>query len=283
MMYYVLYNPLSGCGHGRERAEKLNDIVEGEKKFCDITETDYCDFFAKADGNPVIICGGDGTLNRFINETEGIRQAGKNEILYYACGSGNDFLRDIGDSGEKPVKIDKYLENLPKVEVNGKTCSFLNNVGFGIDGYCTETGDELRESGKENINYAMIAIKGMLGKFKPVNAVVTIDKQVYVFEKVWLAPTMNGRFYGGGMIPTPEQDRLSDDGKLSVMLFYGGGKIKTLAAFPAIFKGEHVKHTDMVKVLTGYDIRVKFDKPCPLQIDGETVKNVSEYHAFAER
>ena len=102
---------------------------------------------------------------------------------------------------------------------------------------------------------------------------------MYAYQKVWIAPTMHGRFYGGGMIPTPDQDRLS--GKLSLMLFHGAGRLRTLCVFPSIFKGKHVKHTKMVAVHTGKEITVDFDRPTPLQIDGETILNVTQYTARA--
>jgi diacylglycerol kinase family enzyme len=51
--------------------------------------------------------------------------------------------------------------------------------------------------------------------------------------------------------------------------------------FPSIFKGEHVKNTKYVTVLTGKNITVEFDRPTPLQIDGETVLGVTEYNAVA--
>ena len=89
---------------------------------------------------------------------------------------------------------------------------------------------------------------------------------------------MHGRFYGGGMIPTPSQKR-EDNTKLSVMVMYGKGKIKTLMVFPSIFKGEHIKHKDMVEVLSGRTIKVEFDKPTALQIDGETILGVTSYTA----
>ena len=44
------------------------------------------------------------------------------------------------------MEIGKYLKNLPQVEVNGKKYLFLNGVGYGIDGYCCEVGDKLRET-----------------------------------------------------------------------------------------------------------------------------------------
>jgi diacylglycerol kinase family enzyme len=222
----------------------------------------------------MIICGGDGTLNRFVNDVKGLQFS--NKVLYYACGSGNDFLRDIPHDEGKPVAFNEYMENLPTVLVNGKEYVFLNGVGYGIDGYCCEVGDKLRaEKPGQNINYAGIAIKGLLFHYKPTNATVIVDGKEYAYKKVWLAPTMYGRYYGGGMLPAPEQRRGQDN--VSVMLFHGSGKLKTLMIFPSLFKGEHVKHTKNIAVFSGKEITVKFDTPRTLQIDGETVFDVSEY------
>ena len=126
----------------------------------------------------------------------------------------------------------------------------------------------------------MIAIKGLLFKFKAKNAKVTVDGKEYEFKKVWIAPTMNGRFYGGGMMPTPKQDRLAQNG-VSFMCFHGSSKLKTLMIFPSLFKGEHVKHTKYISILEGRNITVTFDKPCALQIDGETVLDVTSYSVNA--
>ena len=77
----------------------------------------------------------------------------------------------------------------------------------------------------------------------------------------------------------PEQKRLAEDKTLSVMLFYGKGRLRTLMAFPSIFKGEHVKYKKMVVIHTGKEISVKFDSPAAVQIDGETILGVTEYTA----
>lgn len=76
------------------------------------------------------------------------------------------------------------------------------------------------------------------------------------------------------MMPTPNQDRLNPDGTVSTMVMFGAGKLKTLAVFPSIFKGEHIRHHEMVEILTGHKVRVEFDRPTPLQIDGKTVPDV---------
>ena len=278
--YNVLYNPLAGNGKGENAAKKLKELLNGDElTFTDMTKvSDYRALFASMpEDERVIVSGGDGTLNRFINDTEEVVFA--NPVYYYATGSGNDFLKDIGGNvGDKPVCIDKYLKALPTVDVKGKSYRFINGIGYGIDGYCCEVGDKLRETSDKPINYAGIAIKGLLFHYHPTSATVIVDGVEHKYKKVWLAPTMNGRYYGGGMIPTPKQDRLNKEHTVSVMVYYGSGKIKSLAVFPSIFKGEHVNLKEMVEVLSGKEITVRFDSPAALQVDGETIIGVTEYN-----
>ncbi len=284
MSTYVLYNELSGNGTGKEKAEGLKDFLNGKEViFQDVLKiTDPKGFMTglKAD-DEIILCGGDGTLNRFINYTDGLDIT--QTIYFYPTGSGNDFWNDLGRKiGDDPVVINEYIKDLPFVEVNGMKKRFINGIGYGIDGYCCEVGDQQKAAGKLKVDYAGIAIKGLLFHYKPTNAEIEVDGQKFSLKKVWLAPSMNGRYYGGGMIATPGQDRLGKDRLLSLLLFHGSGKIKTLMIFPSIFKGKHVDHTKNVEVKTGHKITVTFDRPVALQIDGETVLNVTTYTAYKE-
>ena len=195
-------------------------------------------------------------------------------------------LNDPIDQRERFAQQDKNAENGDE-EAQHTDEDFLNalavgmpptgGIGYGIDGYCCEVGDALREKSGKPVNYTAIAIKGLLFHYHPTNAIITVDGVAHRYNKVWLAPTMNGRFYGGGMMPTPDQKRFSEDKKVSTMLFFGSGKLKTLYVFPSIFKGEHIKHPEMCTVLTGKEIQVEFDRPTALQIDGETVLGVTGY------
>ena len=281
--YIVLYNPMACSNHGKEKAEELNALLKGDELvFQSITRIeDYSAWLHEIGPDvPVILVGGDGTINHFANHLSG--HDVPNDILLYAAGTGNDFLADVGKK-ESPVgplfPLKKYLCDLPTVTINGQSRLFVNGVGYGIDGYCCEVGDELRKQSDKPVNYAGIAIKGLLFHYKPTNAVVTVDGKKHEFKKVWLAPVMHGKCYGGGMIPTPDQDRLNPEHTLSVLIWHGSGKIATLAAFPGIFKGEHIKHKKNITILTGHEITVKFDRPVAAQIDGETVLNVSEVSA----
>ncbi len=284
MKTYILYNPLAGSGQHDEKLAALSASVEGEVDSRPVTEIkDYAVFLSEVTAeDTIILCGGDGTLNRFVNDTEGLTVPC--DILYTAMGTGNDFLKDIGKAPDAaPFSVKAYLQNLPTVTVKGKTYRFLNNVGFGIDGYCCEVGDKLKvEKPGQPVNYTSIAINGLLFHYKPTNAVVTVDGVEHHYKKVWLAPTMKGRYYGGGMMATPAQDRSAPDGTLSVMLFHGKGRLATLMAFPSIFKGEHVQKKNIVAIHEGREIKVVFDAPAAVQIDGETILGVTEYTATAK-
>ena len=275
---YVIYNPLAGNGNALEDAKRLASILPDTLRFFDITKiTNYQSFIGGMEENDyLVIVGGDGTLNRFVCQTAGLTIS--QDILYLPSGSGNDFARDLGKVGAmEPFSVARYLKALPSVTVKGKKYHFINGVGFGIDGYCCQVGDELKKIPGKKVNYTGIAIKGLLFHFQARNAAVTVDGKKYAYQKVWIAPTMLGKYYGGGMIPTPEQDRSSKT--LSLMLFYGAGRLRTLCVFPSIFKGSHVKHKNMVAIHTGREITVEFDRPTPLQIDGETILDVTSYTA----
>lgn len=282
MKTYILYNPLAGYGGSEEKARALGETLSGEVECRDVTAiADYAAFFAPlSEEDCVILCGGDGTLNRFANAIYDLSPVC--QILYYAIGTGNDFLHDLGmQLGAAPFDIKPYIASLPTVEVGGRSCRFINGIGFGIDGYCCEVGDKKKQTAKKPVNYTAIAIKGMLFGYSPTNATVVVDGVTHTYKKVWMAAAMHGRFYGGGMMTAPEQDRLQHNGEVTLVLFHGKGRLKTLMAFPSIFEGKHIEHTDMVAVHKGRDITVTYDRPSPLQIDGETVLGVTEYRVTA--
>lgn len=281
--YCVLYNPLANNGRAEAAAHALDSILtDGEVRYVDIASMgSYYDFFVSCDDDCIVILtGGDGTLHHFVNDTRGLDI--KQKIYYYGAGSGNDFLHDLGlERGAEPFDISEYIRNLPFVRIDGKEYSFINNVGYGIDGYACEKGDEIRANTNKPINYTTIAIKGLLWDFTPRNATVTIDGVTKEYKKVWLAPSMNGRYFGGGMKIAPDQDRLNPDGKITFAIAHDLSRARIIPIFPEIFKGTHGRHTDYIELIKCDEVTVKFDTPCALQIDGETILGVSEYTAYS--
>lgn len=173
-MIHILYNPLAGSGRSEEKArEAASLLAPRETEILDITTLDTAAFMKKLPlGDEVVLSGGDGTINYFINALGG--QPPRQGVLYYPAGSGNDFMHDVSAKDNSTmVPLNRYLADLPTVEISGKRYYFVNGVGYGIDGYCCEVGDIQRSEGKKNVNYTAIAIKGLLFGYHPVRATVT--------------------------------------------------------------------------------------------------------------
>ena len=278
-MNYLFYNPSARNGKAAEDLQLIKKTLDGQDvEIYAVTDIDdYVSVIDKIQPEDIVyIVGGDGTLNRFINDSTNIRILG--DIFFYSAGTGNDFKHDVDpDNSLYRIRLNDYIRNLPTVTVGGVNYKFVNGIGFGIDGYCCEEGDRQRAAGRQDINYSSIAVKGCLFRFKPYGADITVDGETRHYDKVWLAPTMFGKYYGGGMKVAPEQDRNNPQHTVTSVVIHGTGRLKTLIRFAKIFSGEHAKYTDMVDIRTGHEVRVVFDRPCALQIDGETVKNVTEY------
>ena len=275
-MICLLINEKSknGCNPTLQNTLKEKYGVEEIKNVIGLDYDSFLKELTKDD--KVILTGGDGTLHHFVNIVDG-KELPCN-FYFYPSGTGNDFANDMKDHVEDGlILLNDVIKNLPTVIINGKARKFINGIGFGIDGYCCEVGDELQAKSTKPVNYTSIAIKGLLFHYKRPNAKVTVDGEAKEYKKVWLAPTMKGKYYGGGMMVAPAQDRFNSDRLVTNVVMHHSGKIHTLIVFPKIFKGEHIQHTKMVEVRTGKNVTVEFDKPTALQIDGETVKGVLTY------
>lgn len=278
--YCVLYNPKASHGKGKANAFALLDMFPKDTlRYADLTRID--DLAAFVDGLPaderLIVAGGDGTLSCFVNRMN--RDYFERDIYYYAAGTGNDFLHGLGmPTGTKPFIINRYLEDLPRIRFNDQEMRFINGVGQGIDSYVIHQGDLGREKNPDKkTDYTAIAVKGLLGGFKPIKVTVTVDGVTKEYDHVWLAPTMKGRLFGGGMMPTPDQDRTDPKKTVSVCVIHHLSPLRTLLIFPSLFKGEHIKHTKNVETIVGRDVTVRVEHPQALQIDGETFLGVTEY------
>ena len=277
--FCVLYNPLSSTGKGEEKARILNEKLGTDSTVVFQSLLDIPDkrqFLNELEPDVIpVITGGDGTLSRFVNSLGGNPTR---DIYYYPAGTGNDFLNDLNKTGDTdPFLLNLYITDLPHIHFNGESHVFINGVGYGIDGYVCEEGERIRQKTGKPINYTGTAVKGLLGAYKQNRAVVTVDGKTMEFDHVWMTPTMLGRFFGGGMMCAPGQDRLNPDGTVSLMVMRCRSKFRTLLLFPSIFKGKHVKAMQIVSVFKGHDIRVRFDRPTALQIDGEVFSGVTEY------
>jgi len=283
--YHILYNRLSRSNTGELEAHMLDEIMHGESlKYWNVTDIeDYDRFFAEIPADDkIIVAGGDGTLNNFINNTDycDIPQ----DVYFFPAGSGNDFARDIGKQKHcEPFDVRKYITNLPAVTVAGKERRFFNSASIGLDAQVCLEADRLKKAGKKSVNYALLAVKCIFTKYKFCDAVVTdSDGNRHEFRDVLLAITTKGRYFGGGVKISPNQDRNHPDEEMIFIIAHNLPAFKALIVFASIVIGKHFSFKKNVTVMKGKDFTVQFSQPTPIQIDGETVEGQTAYHAYAK-
>lgn len=281
-MVYFFYNSSANNGTAGDLLPEAKKLFVGKKSTDrDLVGLNFAEIVKTlSPEDEIVICGGDGTLNRFANQTYGYPYPCP--IYLYKAGTGNDFIRDVTDDDKKVklVRVNEHLRRLPTVTVNDSTRRYVNNVAYGIDGMVCEVADRQKERGKRKINFSLIALRLLFFGYHPANAKVTVDGVTKTYRRVWMAPAMNGRYFGGGMMAAPAQRRDSDT--LTVTVIHNAGRFTTIRMFPTIFKGTHVKNKKIADVRVGKHIEVEFDRPCALQIDGETVCGVRSFRADKE-
>lgn len=270
-MTYILYNPFANKGKGLAGTEQvMAAYAEEAPEVIDLTKIDAKAFLGGlAAADRVILCGGDGTINRLINHLGG--ECPDVPIYLWRFGTGNDFLHDVAaDADIQTVRLNDYIRNLPSVEAGGERIWFVNGCSGGVDALVCEKMNRDKKS-----NYVTTAIRSFFRDFKTTTARITVDGEAREYDRVWMAGAMNGRYQGGGMRFAPDQDRQSD--RLCSYVWHGTNPVGTLLHFPSIIKGSHGKYTKYFEMRFGKEVTVEFGDPQALQFDGETITGVTKF------
>jgi len=267
-MDLLLYNPLSKNNKSNITTHKLvqyykkNNLPFRLKSIVKID--DKVKFLEEKDNfKNIILLGGDGTINRFINDIKGYQLT--TPIYLKPNGSGNDFLRSLTHQKENKQEIMQATYNGQKTQL------FLNGSGIGIDGLVLEYIDQSKNKGK--FRYFKNTLKA-LKNYKPSKAAITIDGQRQVFDRMYLVNANNGKYVGGGMKITPKADLGSKS--LDIIIVHTIPKWLIFLIFVTIYLGIHTIFTRYVYTCKASSLEVELDNPLTAQVDGEIMKNVTK-------
>lgn len=215
-------------------------------------------------------CGGDGTLNEVVNGAIGFSNA---EVACYAIGSGNDFVKALGnmnDYKDLDKVINGQVREIDVMKCGGNYC--LNICNFGFDAWAALKMAKYKTwplvSGK--MAYNLGVVYSVFFKMKHYLK-VEVDGEVLYDGKALLCSIANGICYGGGYYCAPKAKL--DDGLLDVCLVKNVS-IFTLAGLIGLYKsGKHLDNPKFKKYIyykTGKKIVVSSNKPICYCNDGET-------------
>ena len=217
-----------------------------------------------------LIFGGDGTIHRYLPQ---LRQS-PTPVLMVPKGSGNDFAKALGISGER-VALEAWKEfcstgknvreiDLGIVESEDREIPFCCVVGAGLDAAANERANRMPRWLRGTAGYLVAALQ-TLPSFQPVEFTVTAGMH-NVHRSSFLLAVGNAHRYGNGMKIAPRA-RL-DDGLLDVCLVGAMNKLKLLASIPTVFFGGHLG-IRQVEYFQTPEVRVDAGRPVDVYADGE--------------
>ena len=212
-------------------------------------------------------CGGDGTMNEIVCGVAGYSNVA---VTMFAGGSGNDFIR-IFDQPEAFRDLNRLLDadelTLDLIKVNDAYS--LNICSVGLDARIAADVAAYKRLPLLSGFRAYVAstvvnlLKGITEHY-----IVEIDGERIDGKKTMIC-ACNGRFYGGGFNPVPEAD--PTDGMLDVLVVDAINLLQVPAVIGKYKNGQYKLLPKLVKHYRTDKLKILFDKPTSINLDGEQV------------
>lgn len=274
MKHLFIINPVAGKGKPLKFIPDIKKIFSerDEEYVIELTEcpghaTEIAKQYSNGENYRIYSVGGDGTLNEVLN---GMVHS-SNSLAVIPGGSGNDFVRNYFDIKDKSDILISTINGKEKLIDIGRANNkyFINISSIGLDAQVAYNADRLKNlpviSG--SAAYIMAVIKTLLN-YSGSSLKIEIDHQV-IETKCLLVAVANGKYYGGGMMPTPEA-RI-DDGMFDICIIEDMRKLKILKFFPSFMKGHH-QGIKGISFYRGKKIHIYSNTDIALNIDGEVEK-----------
>ncbi|MGN0506491.1 MAG: diacylglycerol/lipid kinase family protein [Lachnospiraceae bacterium] len=303
-MYYIFVNPSARSGKGitiwnKTEAYLKEHHIEYEAHYTKKDVSPRPEFEAilakeERDSIPVIVIGGDGTLNQCIN---GIPEPDRFELSYLPAGSGNDFGRSKTFPSTLSERLDSILNRRNETTIdigmveasahNGQTACrrFLVSSGLGYDAEICHVVNRSRLKDRLNkihlgkIIYLMVGLKNIFAT-KACDMEVTVNGQTTTYPGVFFVASMNQPYEGGGIPMAP--NAADNDGILSFLIVYGMSHLKALTMIPFIATAKHAGRRG-IALTEGTEITVKMSLPKIVHSDGECFGAYDSYHVTLDK
>ena len=216
----------------------------------------------------VYSCGGDGTFNECACGAAGFSNV---SVAPLPTGTGNDFCRMFGEEADKFRSMEKLVKGkivpIDLIDCNGRYSANLCSVGFDA-----RVGTNVHKySGIPLIGGATGYVVSLIVELaKGINTPmrITVGDRTMTGEYA-LCCVCNGRFYGGGFMPS--KDAMPNDGDLDIYIARKMNFPKLAASLGKYMKGRSDEIPDKVIHLHGDSITIEFKEPQVVNIDGEAV------------
>lgn len=268
-MLHFIYNPTAGKGRARRaraaieaRLTALNIPYRFHQTQAPRDAQTITRELTRDGEQEIIAVGGDGTVHEVLNGVECMKSV---HLGVIPCGSGNDFAAAAGIPLDPARALELIIGKTPQ-RTDYLTCAGvrgLNVIGAGIDVEILRRCRRARVL-KGSANY-FVSLLISLMKFAKYRFATARDARTGTHEGL-IVCACNGRQFGGGIAICPEA--VCDDGKLDVVVVEIAKKSAIPAALLQLVRGKILRQPYTLHE-HAQRLQVTFDRPTPLQIDGE--------------
>lgn len=270
----IIVNPCAGKGKVNKYIPEICDNLEKQDFELEVIYTsdnndgeeiiqNYIRFI-----DAVIVCGGDGTLNRVVNGV--LKSHKKIDVTYIPFGTTNDFARTMRIPKSK-YSLSKNLAKYNAVDIDIGTFNdkfFYYIAAFGI---CTNISYTVKQKDKNEIGklaYYKQAIKQLkrIRKMRPIKTTIVTDNEIIKGDFVYGAVSNSVSI--GGLKWFKRNEIKVNDGKFEVILIK---KPKTRLAVLKIFISILRKKYDQKNIyyMKTKHFQADFDYSTDWTLDGE--------------
>lgn len=274
MRTFFVVNPAAGRGRGKSVWERIRPQLHtgGAWEAALTTDPGHATALARRAAengfDRVAALGGDGTINEVVNGLIGTDAA----LGLVPGGTGNDYARMMGVPAD-PLQAAEFALSGPtrmvdvgEVETDGGRRHYPNVAGIGFDAAVARNVNAYPKYLGGTVPYVLGVVK-TLWRYRPQNLRFWLDEEP-LERKVLLAAVGISRWYGGGMMITP--DALLDDGLFDVCIAGNFGRLEALRLLPTTYTGSHVRHPK-IEMRRCRELRVTAETQVAVHADGEVL------------
>lgn len=270
----IIVNPVAGNANNLKRGNNLKKLLYKNGVDAELVVSskpheipELVKNIAQLEQTRFYSVGGDGTLNEVITGLIGTNS----EVVVIPAGTGNDFVKSVSCyKSMRKIALASIVTPATPTDIilfnNKYYCVNILNLGF--DAKIAENMEKFRKipfiTGSMKYN---LSIFYTLARTKNYRLKVRIgdfeEKGSYT-----LATISNGKYYGGGVCPSPKAD--TTDGMLDVTLVQNSTFLQKLVLLPKYKKGKH-ESIRQLRHFDTKDITVVSNKKFPVSVDGEII------------
>jgi len=207
--------------------------------------------------------GGDGTVNQVVNGAYGYDNL---EFAAYPAGSGNDFVKIMGDVDWSNLNnlIDGEVKDIDLIKVNDRYCANVANVGF--DAMVAANAEKYKQTIGGHLAY-LLSVFTTLAQDINMKVKIWVDEALVFFDTALLCYAANGKVYGGGFNVAPNAS--VTDGILDFAIAKSQNFLGVCGFVGKFKKGNHEALADILYKFCGKTMRIESENDLCLCIDGD--------------